>query len=286
MSHLRPRLGAHMSIAGGVHKALERGASLGCETIQIFTKSNLQWQARPLGGEEVRMFRTLRRSLGIDPVVAHAAYLVNLASPDTALWERSLEAFIIELRRCVELEIPGVVVHPGAHSGAGEVEGIRRVARALDKAFQAVPEHGLQVWLETTAGQGSGLGHRFEQLRDILELTSVPERVGFCFDTAHVAAAGYDIRTPAGCADTLRSFDTLLGLERLRVFHLNDSRREVGSRLDRHEHIGKGTLGLEPFRMILNDARFAGLPMLLETPKGKDMAEDVENLRLLRSLFA
>lgn len=275
-----------MSIAGGVHKALERGASIGCEAIQIFTKNTNQWVARPLDSEDVRMFRAQRRSLGIDPIVAHAAYLINLASPDDALWERSLEAFIIELRRCVELEIPGLVVHPGAHRGADVEEALGRVARALDKAFQAVPEQGLQVWLETTAGQGSGLGYRFEQLRGILEWIGVPERVGFCFDTAHVAAAGYDIRTPAGCAETLRSFDTLLGLDRLRVFHLNDSRREVGSRVDRHQHIGKGTLGLEPFRMILNDARFAGLPMLLETPKGQDLAEDVENLRLLRSLFA
>ncbi|MGQ9517908.1 MAG: deoxyribonuclease IV [Anaerolineae bacterium] len=280
----RPRLGAHMSIAGGVDKAIERGAGIGCETIQIFTKNTNQWRARPLDAGEVQRFHALQPQYHIFPVVGHAAYLINLASPDDALWERSLEAFIEELQRAEQLGLPGLVVHPGAHMGAGEEAGLRRIAEAVSRALQQVPGR-VEIWLETTAGQGTVLGGSFAHLQRILEHVTRPARIGFCLDTAHVAAAGYEIRHRAGYEAMWAEWDTLLGVDRVRIFHLNDLARPVGARIDRHAHIGQGVLGLEPFRMLLNDPRFTDRPMVLETPKGKDLKEDVENLRVLRSLF-
>jgi len=284
MTRQRPRLGAHMSIAGGVDKAIERGAGIGCEAIQIFTKNTNQWRAKPLDAGEIQRFHELQRRHNIFPVVGHAAYLINLASPDDALWERSLNAFVVELERAEQLGLPGLVIHPGAHMGAGEEAGLARVAEAINRAFQQVPGR-VEVWLETTAGQGTVLGGSFSQLRAILERVHQPARMGLCLDTAHVAAAGWDIRTRAGYEAMWAEWDALLGIERVRMFHLNDLARPVGSRVDRHAHIGQGVLGLEPFRMLLNDPRFADRPMVLETPKGKDLKEDVENLRVLRSLF-
>lgn len=279
------RLGTHVSIAGGVDRAFDRGLAVGCDSIQIFTKSSNQWKARPLSEEEVAAYHEKQAQTGITPVVAHASYLLNLAAPDDELWQKSLDSLLVEMERCELLHVPNLVVHPGAHTGAGEEAGLSRIAAALDRACAARPGDKVKITLEVTAGQGSVLGHRFEQIAWILERVGQPERFAVCFDTAHALAAGYEIRTAQGYADTFAQFERLIGLEWLEVFHLNDSKRGLGSHVDRHEHIGKGELGLEPFRMILNDPRFYGLPMLLETPKGPEMEEDVENLRVLRGLI-
>ncbi len=278
-------LGAHMSIAGGVDKSIERGRSIGCETIQIFTKSNQQWRAKPLAPEEVAGFLSAWTASGIDPVFAHAAYLINLATPDDEAREKSLEGFIVEVERCAALKLPFIVLHPGAHGGDGVEAGLIRVARALDECFERVADRQVMVLLEISAGQGSSVGYRFEHLALIMERSLYPERLGICFDTCHAFAAGYDLRTPEGFEQTLESMDRLFGLGRLRAIHLNDSKGDLGSHLDRHVHIGLGKLGLESFRLLLNDPRLRHLPMVLETPKGPDMKEDVINLATLRGLL-
>lgn len=280
-----PRLGAHTSIAGGVDRALLRGQQVGCDAIQIFTKSSNQWCAAPLTDDTVERFHVNQCETGIHPVIGHDAYLINLASPDPELWQKSVDAFVEEMERSQRLRLPYLVTHTGAHMGAGEEAGIRQVARAIDQIHERTPDVATMILLEITAGQGSGVGYTFEQLAGMIALTARPDRVGICFDTAHVLAAGYDLRTPETYAEAFEAFDRTLGLERLRVFHLNDSKRDLGARVDRHEHIGKGFLGLESFRMLLNDARFAEHPMILETPKGPDRVEDIENLRVLRSLL-
>ncbi len=277
-------LGAHMSIAGGMGRAVERGADVGCDAIQVFTKSSNQWRARPLSDEEILEFKRLRDETGISPVVAHASYLINLASPDKDLYERSTSAFGEEVDRCETLGIPSLVAHPGSHMGAGEKAGIARVARALNRILRARRRRHVQVLLETTAGQGDSVGHRFEHLREIMGGLESPDRVGVCLDTCHVFAAGYDLRTRRSYHAVMEEFDKIVGLERIRAFHLNDCKKELGCRVDRHEHIGKGFLGLDAFRWLMNDPRFDGIPMLLETPKGKDYAEDRVNLAVLRSL--
>jgi deoxyribonuclease-4 len=278
-------LGAHMSIAGGVDRALLRGHQIGCQTIQLFTKSNHRWAASPLEDETIERWYRNRDETGIAPIVAHDSYLINLASPDDELWQRSLDAFVVEMERCETLSIPYLVMHPGSHTGSGEEAGLRRIAMALDRAFERRPGARVKVLLETTAGQGTSLGYRFEHLAQIRALTSADDRLGICFDTSHVLAAGYDIRTPEGYEDTFQQLDRVIGLEQLFVFHVNDSKRDLGSRVDRHQHIGQGYVGLEGFRLLLNDRRFCGHPMLLETPKGPDMREDVENLAILRGLI-
>jgi len=279
-------LGAHISIAGGIDKAVLRGQKIGCETIQIFTKNNHRWMAPPLKDETVEKWYHNLAETGIAPVVAHDSYLINLASPDDALWQKSLEAFVIEMARCDRLDIPYLVMHPGSHTGSGEEAGLRRIATALDLAFARLPDTRVTVLLETTAGQGTSLGYRFEHLAQIMALAAAGDRLAVCFDTCHVLAAGYEIRTPEGYARTFRQFDRTIGLERLKVFHANDSKRELGSRVDRHEHIGRGHIGLQGFRLLVNDARFRHHPMLLETPKSPDMHEDMENMATLRSLIA
>ena len=227
MTKKRPRLGAHMSVAGGVEKAIERGASVGCETIQLFTKNNNQWRAHPLKPAQIARFEALRVELDIWPIFAHDSYLINLASPKDDLWQKSVDAFTIELERCEVLNLAGLVMHPGSHTGSGDEAGICRVAEGLNEAFRRLPGNRTQVWLETTAGQGTSLGHTFEQLRRILDGVHEPERIGVCLDTAHVLAAGYDLRTPAGYEATFDEFDQQLGLDRLRAFHLNDSRKRT-----------------------------------------------------------
>jgi deoxyribonuclease-4 len=280
------RLGAHMSIAGGVDQSVERAAVAGCDALQLFTRNSNQWRAKPLDPAEVARFRELQEVKKIFPTVAHGSYLINLASPDPALYARSSAALGEEMDRCAVLGIPFLVTHPGSHMGAGEAEGIARIVSALDTLLDERPAQQVQVLLETTAGQGQCVGHRFEHLRDILGPLRHPGRVGVCIDTCHIFAAGYDIRTAEGYAEVMASFDSLVGLERVRAFHLNDCKKDLGCRVDRHEHIGKGFLGLEAFRHLLNDERFDGLPMLLETPKGPDLKEDIENLAVLRSLLA
>ena len=276
--------GAHMSIAGGIAKAFARGQQVGCEAIQIFTKSERQWAAKPLQPEDVAAFRAEQTRTGIGPVVAHASYLLNLAAPADELWQKSSAAFAHELERCAILGIPFLVMHPGAHTGSGEAAGLTREATALNQLFAEGVGGDTVVLLETTAGQGTCLGHRFEHLARLFELVPYPQRLGVCVDTCHLFAAGYDIRTAATYTATFAEFDRLIGLAQVRCFHLNDSQKELGSRVDRHSHIGQGCIGVEAFRLLVNDPRFAAIPMLIETPKGEAMVEDLANLTLLRSL--
>ncbi|MGD0263319.1 MAG: deoxyribonuclease IV [Candidatus Methylomirabilota bacterium] len=280
------RLGSHMSIAGGLDRAPLRGKQVGCDTIQVFTKSNRQWRAKRISDQEVEAFKANLAATGIGPVVAHDCYLVNLAAPRRAVWKKSVAAFRVELERAERLGIPYLVTHPGSHAGAGEAEGLRRVTEALNALLAALPGAGVRILLETTAGQGSSLGHRFEELAAILAGVDQADRVGVCLDTCHVFAAGYDIRTRDGYRKTVEDLDACLGLRRLQAIHLNDSKAGLGSRVDRHEHIGEGRLGLAPFRRLLNDPRLRRVPMILETPKDDDfVAADRRNLARLRRLL-
>jgi deoxyribonuclease-4 len=275
-----------MSIAGGVDRAPLRGREVGCDAIQVFTKSNRQWRARPLGDEEVQAFRKNLKATRIGPVVAHVCYLLNLAAVDSALWKRSVAAFGEELERAELLEIPYLVTHPGAHLAGSEADGIARAAEALNRVHAALPHYRVQILLEATAGQGTSLGYRFEQLAAILEQVQAPNRVGICLDSCHLFAAGYDIRSPRGYRQTMRALDACLGIDRVKAIHLNDSQQGLGSRVDRHAHIGEGHLGEAPFAFFLKDPRFRRVPMLLETPKGKDLvAADRRNLARLRRLL-
>ena len=275
-----------MSISGGVDKAILRGHEVACETIQIFTRSPRQWRARDLGDEEIARFCRVQEETGIDPVIAHDCYLINLASPEDELWQKSLVVFVEELGHCRNLGIPYLVLHPGSHVGSGVDAGLERVAAALDRARGEMDGSGVKVLLENTAGQGTNLGSTFEQLSALLNAVRDDSWLGVCFDTCHAFAAGHELRTREGYEATWREFQELVELERLKVIHLNDAKGDLGSRLDRHEHIGRGRMGLEPFRMLLNDQRFRHLPMVLETPKGPDLAEDRENLRVLRGLVS
>lgn len=280
-----PLIGAHMSIAGGYDKAVERAEKVRARALQIFTKNASQWKGKPMGAAAARVFRAAWEGSGVDAVVAHDSYLINLASPDRFLRERSIRAFADELLRCESLGVPALVTHPGAHRGAGVVEGCDRVADSLDRARRLAPAPGVTVLLETVAGQGTTLGRTFEELHRIRARVRRSDLVAICLDTCHVHAAGYDLTSERGFEETFEQFDAVLGLENLRAFHFNDSKRERGSRVDRHEHIGRGHLGVEPFARILRDARFRHVPKLLETPKGKDgMVMDRRNLALLRRL--
>lgn len=281
-------LGAHMSIAGGYHKAIERAVEAGCECVQVFTKNSNQWKARDITHEEAERFRHAFEDSILSHVAAHDSYLINLASPDSELWRRSVDAFIDELRRANLLGIPMVVAHPGAFTWGSEKRGIRRIVRSLNEIHGRTRSLESQCILETTAGQGTTLGWRFEHFAEILGRVKAPERLGFCFDTCHVFAAGYPLTTEDEYGGTMGEFDRLIGVERIRVFHLNDSLREQGSRVDRHAHIGQGKMGLPPFRHILQDARFRKIPMILETPKGSggDAEFDRANLETLRGLTA
>jgi deoxyribonuclease-4 len=279
------RLGAHMSISGGVDKALERGASIGCETVQIFVKSPSRWAPRALPPEEVERFRRVVAETGIAPVFAHDSYLVNVGSPDGALWEKSLASLLEEVEHSEALGLPFLVMHPGAHMGASVEAGLARIAKALDAVHERTEGYCVRILLETTAGQGTALGSCFEELREIIDRVGAPERLGVCFDTCHVFAAGYDLRTRDGYQATMKALDRAVGLGCVLAFHLNDSKGGLGSRIDRHENVGEGQLGLDAFRWLLNDRRWAGRPMVIETEKSPDLHEDVENLRRLRSLI-
>jgi deoxyribonuclease-4 len=288
------RLGAHMSIGGGLPNAVERAVLHGCEALQIFTKSAGMWRARVIPPDEIARFRRRVEETGIRPVVSHASYLINLAARDEVLRERSLAALGDELDRAEALGLLGVVLHPGACTGGVDAEGLERIAAGLRTVLRTRPRRRARVLLEHTAGQGTVLGHSFEQIAALLEGVNGSPRVGVWLDTCHLLAAGYDIVTPRGYAATFRAFDRLVGLDRLAGFHLNDSKRPLGSRVDRHAHIGEGHIGVEPFRYLVNDRRFAGLPMLIETAKSETAERtrilmdplDVRNLDLLRSLRA
>jgi deoxyribonuclease-4 len=281
----RPLLGAQMSIAGGVGEALVRGKQVGCECIQIFTKSSRQWASKPFTKEEIELFKRNRIETGIATVIAHDSYLLNLGAPDIALRNKSVTGFIDELERCEALGVPILVAHPGAHVGSGVEAGIRTIAKSIDEAHAACKGFKVKIALEITAGQGSTLGCSFEQMAQIFDAVVENERLRLCFDTEHAFAAGYDLRTPQGYADTFGELDKFVGIRKLAAFHLNDSLKDLNSHVDRHQHIGKGFIGLDAFRRLLNDPRFVGLPMCLETPKGPDLKEDMQNLTTLRSLF-
>ena len=278
-------LGAHMSIGGGVHKAIERGRSINCTAIQMFVKNNMQWFARPLARDEIRAFLDHRQRSELFSIFAHANYLINLAATNPQFHVNSLRALTEELIRADQLELPFLVLHPGAHLGAGEEAGLKKIAASIGKVLRKLPKLKTRIALETTAGQGSCLGHRFEQIAYIIDKVRQPERLCVCLDTAHVFAAGYDIGSESTTRKMFREFDRIIGLDRLVALHLNDSKTARGSRVDRHEHIGKGKIGLEAFRFIMRDRRLGKIPKVLETPKGRDLREDVENLTTLRGLL-
>ena len=283
-----PPLGAHMSIAGGYYKAVEAAAAVGMDCVQLFTKNNNQWQGKPLSDSDIELFKAALKELQISQPCAHDSYLINLASPDDALWQKSLDAFVIELERAEALGLIGVVMHPGSHLAATVDEGLGRVVKAFDEVHRRTAGFKTLTFVETTAGQGTNLGHRFEHLARILDDTIDSKRLGVCVDTCHIFAAGYPITTAEDYAATMAEFDRLIGVKRIKAFHLNDSVKGLGSRVDRHAKIGGGQLGVEPFRHLLNDPRFAKTPMYMETPKGEEDGEllDAINLRTLRGLIA
>lgn len=288
------RLGAHMSIAGGLPLAVERAVAHRCEALQIFAKNASQWRGRELTAQEVRQFRAGVRGAAIRPVVSHASYLINLASGSRLLRDQSMAAMADEIDRAEALGLLGVVLHPGCYTAGDEDNGLRLVAEALVDLLRVRPRGRTMVLLEHTAGQGTALGRTFEQTASIIDRANGHKRIGVCLDTCHLLASGYDISSPEGYQTTFRAFDRIIGFDRLRLFHLNDSKKPLGSRVDRHTHIGEGFVGLDAFGRLLNDPRFADLPMLLETPKTEGRARaaitidplDAKNLETLRRLRA
>ena len=276
------QLGAHESVAGGLYRAFERIEKVGGEALQIFTRNQRQWKPAELKDDEVRLFQQAWKKKNI-PVISHASYLINFATAKKELLEKSVKAFILELQRCRQLGIEHVVLHPGSHGGDGVETGLERVVAGLDRAMEE-SETEIRVLIETTAGQGTGLGRTFEELAFILENSRNKERLGICVDTCHIFAAGYDIRTEKSYNETMTQLEQTVGLSRVKFIHLNDSKKELGSRVDRHEHIGRGAIGINGFTNLLNDPRFRKIPMALETPKGDDLQEDIENLATLRTL--
>ena len=276
--------GAHVSVSGGVDTAFARGERFAMDAIQVFTKNQRQWVAKPLGDVEVERWYEERGRTGITAVITHASYLINLASPKDDLREKSMRAFQDELERCETLGISGLVVHPGSHTGSGEEAGLAAVAESLNRIHESAPHLRVQTLLETTAGQGTNLGRPFDELATIIDQVEAKERVGICLDTCHVFAAGYEFRTDESYAEMMRVFDESLGIANLKAIHLNDSKFPLGSKRDRHEHIGEGEIGLEGFRNLVNDPRLVGLPGLLETEKGDDDVFDGKNLATLRGL--
>ena len=278
-------LGAHMSIAGGVSQALDRAASIGSNAVQVFTKNNRQWKGPAINEEDVARWKEEMPALDIDYAVSHASYLINLASPKDDLWERSLNAHKDELQRAHAYGIPHVVLHPGAHTGSGEEAAIERIAAALNRIHAETPDcDDTRTLLEVMAGQGSTLGYRFAQLAAMIERVQDPERVGVCLDTCHAFAAGYDLRAEEGYETMMADLEAELGVKTVGCLHFNDSKGDFNSRKDRHTHIGEGAIGLEGFRLIINDPRWDGTAMLLETPKDDDLADDVRNLAALCAL--
>ncbi len=270
-----------MSIAGGVYTAIERGCSIKCTAMQVFVKNNMQWFARPLAREEIRAFLEHRQRGELLSIFAHANYLINLAAVNPQFHANSIRALSEELTRADQLGLPFLVLHPGA----GEEAGLEKIVASVNRVFRKTSNIRTRIALETTAGQGSSLGHAFEQIAYIFDNVREPERLCVCLDTAHVFAAGYDLGSEPATRRMFREFDRVIGLDRLAAIHLNDSKTMRGSRVDRHEHIGKGKIGLDAFRLIMRDRRFRKIPKVLETPKGKDLREDVENLKTLRGLL-
>ncbi|SDP37948.1 deoxyribonuclease IV [Desulforhopalus singaporensis] len=276
-------LGAHESVAGGLYKAFDRIKKVGGESLQIFTRNQRQWNPAPLTQEEIDLYKRAHVKSGAIPVASHASYLVNLATAKKELLEKSINSMVLELERCDQLGIPFVVMHPGSHGGDGEQAGLERVVAGIDSCFARIST-GVKLLVETTAGQGTGLGRTFAELGYILKNSKFPQCLGVCVDTCHIFAAGYEIRTEEGYQNTMDELDREVGLENVHFFHVNDSKKELGSRVDRHEHIGRGEIGVAGFANLLSDPRFASIPMTLETPKSESLAEDIENLATLRSL--
>lgn len=277
-------LGAHMSIAGGVDKAIERAIEIGCTTFQLFTKNSNQWRATPLNENVVQNYKRLLKLTKLKPVIAHDSYLINLCAKDKSILRKSREAFIEELNRCEILGVDYLNFHPGSHMGMGEEEGIKIVAESINIANEKTKGFKVKNMIETTAGQGTSIGYRFEQIRKIIDLVEDKKRLSVCVDTCHIFAAGYNIKTENGYLKTFDEFDQIIGLKYLKAFHVNDSKKDLGERVDRHEHIGKGKIGLSGFKFLMNDERFFNIPKILETPKGKDMKEDIINMKKLKSL--
>jgi deoxyribonuclease-4 len=279
-------LGAHFSIAGGLHKAVFTASEYGCSALQIFTKNAITWKERRLSSHDIERFDVARKQSGVKSICSHTSYLINLASPERSQYKRSIKALEHELVRSFQLSIPYVIMHPGSHMGTGEDNGLCRIAQGINTIFDRTPNITCRLLLETTAGQGSNLGYTFEQLAHISDMVEAKERMGFCLDTCHVFVAGYDLRTKTAYQETMQAFDRVIGLDRLCVIHLNDAKKGLGSRIDRHEHIGEGAIGIDAFSFILNDPQLKGLPKILETPKKKGPIDyDRMNLNRLRSLI-
>lgn len=274
--------GAHMSIAGEIYHAIERGESINCSAIQIFTKSNRQWQAKPLDPDDVELFKQRLKSSSIQSIIAHACYLINIGSATLDIEKKSVEALEIELQRCNELNIPYLVIHPGSHTNTDEQACLERISKNLDLLFTKIPQG--TILLETMAGQGSQVGYTFEQLAHIIKNMKHKKRIGVCLDTCHIFAAGYDFRTPEAYKLMWEKFDNTIGINLLKAIHLNDSLKDLGSRVDRHSDIGKGKIGLKGFELIFNDPRLADIPKILETPT-TDLSDYRKNMDILESLI-
>ena len=282
---MKQLLGAHTSIAGGVSKSIPLAEKLGFTAIQIFTKNNIRWVSKPLEKEEIENFKLLLAKSNIEFVVSHDSYLINLCAQDKSNLKKSRDSFIDELERCELLGIPHLNFHPGAHGGQGVEEGIKMIAESINIAHQRTKGFNVSGMLELTAGQGTNLGYKFEHIAKIIELVDEHERMTACIDTAHIFAAGYNIKEKIEYDKVINEFDQIIGLDRLKCIHINDSKKGLGSRVDRHENIGKGFIGLEGFSNIMNDSRLTHIPKILETPKGKEQLEDIENLKVLKSLI-
>ncbi len=278
-------MGAHTSISGGVSKAVDLAELLGFSAMQIFTKNNNRWKGKPLEKTEIELFRAKLNNSKLKFVVTHDSYLINLCAKDTSILKKSRKAFVDELTRCEQLGIPHLNFHPGAHGGMGEDDGIKLIAESLNIAHEKTKGYNVSSMLEMTAGQGTAIGYKFEHMRDIIDLVEEKERMTVCIDTAHIFAAGYDIKDAENYKIVMKEFDDIIGMDRLKCYHMNDSKKELGSRVDRHEHIGKGFIGLDGFSNIMNDKKLSKVPKILETPKGKEQFEDLENLRVLKKLI-
>ena len=278
-------LGAHTSTAGGVSKSIDLAEKFGFTAMQIFTKNNNRWFQKSLEEEEIVAFKSKFKASKIEFVVSHDSYLINLCAKDNSILKKSRSAFIDELKRCELLGIPYLNFHPGAHLGAGAEDGIKLIAESINLVHEKTEDYKVSSMLETTAGQGTTIGYRFEQLQKIIELVERKERMSVCIDTAHIFAAGYNIKDSKEFNKVINAFDDIIGWDKLKCFHMNDSKKELGSRVDRHEHIGKGFIGLDGFSNIMNDKRLKKIPKILETPKGKEQLEDLENIAALQSLI-
>ncbi len=278
------KFGSHVSTSGGLYKAFANAKAAGCDAMQIFSKNQQQWKSKPLGDDEISKFRVAHAASGINPLVVHDSYLINLASPDDELQAKSRAAFADEIHRCGQLGIPYLVTHPGAHVGSGVEAGLARVAAALDAILAADTNPDVMVLLETTAGQGTVLGRTFQEIAQIIAACKYPERLGVCLDTCHILVAGYEFRTPEACAAMLADFDASIGLQRLKIIHANDAQKDLGSKADRHTHIGEGFVGKDGFRNLMRHAYIRTVPFILETPKDIDPDDDIRNIAVLRTL--